>query len=285
MPWLRMLSSVYLREQLNWFVMAITDLLSWDVIFGVLPHSGHSAFLVRCRIPFIASSSVLSRDPRPYAIEQLPCSIPRVDRVKAPMPIGTLWDLQSPTMVYNSDVFQVTNLFPFVLPPPLLSPPCTVAGHLSDSHWEGSDSSGHPGFPLPHCQYLVAHLVDLQSLSQVAAPGPALPDLLWNVRLHGHCLYRWVIAPRPRPPAHSPWRGAGDGLEGQTHSLAWVECPQLSLLFAFVARFSLFSQLLWAAPECFLGWGGRGTCENTREKWMSLQSRKWVARSGGGWGA
>lgn len=67
-------------------------------------------------------------------------------------------------------------------------------------------------------------------------------------------------------------------------SLAWIECPQIFLLFAFVAHFPLFSQLIWVAPECFLGWGGRRTCKNAREKQMCLWSKKSVERSGGGWG-
>lgn len=64
-------------------------------------------------------------------------------------------------------------------------------------------------------------------------------------------------------------------MESQPGSWAWVDCPQLFLLFAFMAHFSLLSQLIWVVPECFLGWGGRGTCKNAREKQMSLQSKKW----------
>lgn len=65
-----------------------------------------------------------------------------------------------------------------------------VAGHLSDGDREGADSSHYSGFPVPHRQHLLAHLVLPQPLSQVAAPGPALPNLLWHVRLHGYRLHR-----------------------------------------------------------------------------------------------
>lgn len=67
-----------------------------------------------------------------------------------------------------------------------------MAGHLPDSHREGSDRSCHPGFPLPHRQHLLAHLVDLQPLSKMAAPRPPLPDLLRDVWIHGRGVHRWV---------------------------------------------------------------------------------------------
>lgn len=68
-----------------------------------------------------------------------------------------------------------------------------VAGHLVDSHREGADCSRHPGLALPHRQYLLAHLVDLQSLGKMAAPRPPLPDLLRDVRIHGRSVHRWVV--------------------------------------------------------------------------------------------
>lgn len=67
-----------------------------------------------------------------------------------------------------------------------------MAGHIPDSHREGSDCSRHLGVSLPHCQYLLAHLVDLQSLSKMATPRPPLPDLLRDVWLHGRGVHRWV---------------------------------------------------------------------------------------------
>ena len=67
-----------------------------------------------------------------------------------------------------------------------------VAGHLSDSDREGPDRRHHPGLAVPHRQHLLAHLVLPQPLGQVAAAGPALPDLLRHVRLHGHRVHRYV---------------------------------------------------------------------------------------------
>lgn len=66
----------------------------------------------------------------------------------------------------------------------------TVAGHLPDRHREGPDCCYRPGLTLPRRQHLLAHLVLTQPFSQVAAPGSALPDLLWHVRLHGCGLHR-----------------------------------------------------------------------------------------------
>lgn len=67
-----------------------------------------------------------------------------------------------------------------------------MAGHIPDGHREGSNCSRHLGFSLPHRQYLLAHLVDLQSLSKMATSRPPLPDLLWDVWLHGRGVHRWV---------------------------------------------------------------------------------------------
>ena len=67
-----------------------------------------------------------------------------------------------------------------------------MAGHLSDSDREGPDRRHHPGLAVPHRQHLLAHLVLAQPLGQVAAAGPALPDLLRHVRLHGHRVHRYV---------------------------------------------------------------------------------------------
>lgn len=67
-----------------------------------------------------------------------------------------------------------------------------VAGYLADSNREGSDCSSHLGLAVSHCQHIMAGVVFTQSFSQVAAPGPALSDLLWHVRLHGCGVYRWV---------------------------------------------------------------------------------------------
>ncbi len=67
----------------------------------------------------------------------------------------------------------------------------SVAGHFFDSDWEGADRRHYPGLTLPHRQYLLAGVVFSQPVCQVAAPGPALPDLLRHVRLHGHCVHRW----------------------------------------------------------------------------------------------
>lgn len=66
----------------------------------------------------------------------------------------------------------------------------SVAGHLSDCDREGADRRHHPRLALPHRQHLVAGVVFAQPLGQVAAAGPALPDLLRHVRLHGHRVHR-----------------------------------------------------------------------------------------------
>lgn len=68
----------------------------------------------------------------------------------------------------------------------------TVAGHLSDRDREGADSGHYSRLPVPHCQYLLAHLVLPEPLCQVATPGPALPNLLRHVRLHGYRLHRYT---------------------------------------------------------------------------------------------
>lgn len=65
-----------------------------------------------------------------------------------------------------------------------------VAGHLSDRDREGPDRCGRAGQPVPHVLYLLAGVVLPQPLGQVAAPGPALPDLLRHVRIHGPRLHR-----------------------------------------------------------------------------------------------
>lgn len=66
----------------------------------------------------------------------------------------------------------------------------SVAGDFSDGDREGADCRHYPGLSLPHRQYLVAGVVFSQPVRQVAAPGPALPDLLRHVRLHGHRVHR-----------------------------------------------------------------------------------------------
>lgn len=71
-------------------------------------------------------------------------------------------------------------------PSPLL---LEVAGYLADSNREGSDCSSHLGLTVSNCQHLMAGVVFTQSFSQVAAPGPALSDLLRHVRLHGCGVY------------------------------------------------------------------------------------------------
>lgn len=65
-----------------------------------------------------------------------------------------------------------------------------VAGHRSDCNREGADCGHHPGLFVPHRQCLLAGVVVSQSLSQMAAAGPSLPDMLRHVWLHGHSLYR-----------------------------------------------------------------------------------------------
>lgn len=73
-----------------------------------------------------------------------------------------------------------------------MTPLPAVAGHLSDGDREGADRRHHPGLSFPHRQHFLAHLVLPQPLSQVAASGPALPNLLRHVRLHGHRLHRYT---------------------------------------------------------------------------------------------
>lgn len=64
-----------------------------------------------------------------------------------------------------------------------------VAGHLFDSDRESPDSCSCSGFAVPDSQYLLAGVVLPQPLGQVAKAGPALPDLLCHVRLHGPGLH------------------------------------------------------------------------------------------------
>ncbi len=65
-----------------------------------------------------------------------------------------------------------------------------VAGHLFDGDRESTDSCSCSGFLVPDSQYLLAGLVLTQPISQVATAGPALPDLLRHVRLHGPGVHR-----------------------------------------------------------------------------------------------
>lgn len=65
-----------------------------------------------------------------------------------------------------------------------------VAGHLSDCDWESADCSHYPRLSVPHCEYFLVGVVLPQPLSQMAAAGPSLPDMLRHVRLHGHSVYR-----------------------------------------------------------------------------------------------
>ena len=105
----------------------------------------------------------------------------------------------------------------------------------------------------------MAHLVDLQSFSQMAAPGPALPDLLWNVRLHGHCLYRWVIV------SHGMAKVAHPLTRGEEWEMAWradryssaqIESPWLFLLFDCTAPLleSFPAHLGSPSVSPWLGW-------------------------------
>lgn len=64
-----------------------------------------------------------------------------------------------------------------------------VADHLFDSDRESTDSCSCSGFSVPDSQYLLAGVVLPQPLGQVATAGPALPDLLCHVRLHGPGLH------------------------------------------------------------------------------------------------
>lgn len=89
-----MLSGLYLRLQLNWFVMAITDLLSWGCYFWCLALIRPALLRSLCFPGEMQDSFPLplqqcSQETQ-GTIEQQPCSIPDVDRVKAPVPIGAL---------------------------------------------------------------------------------------------------------------------------------------------------------------------------------------------------
>lgn len=65
-----------------------------------------------------------------------------------------------------------------------------VAGHLTHSDRESADRSGHPGLSLPDGQHFLAGVVLVQPVGTLAAPRPALPDLLRHVRLYGRRLHR-----------------------------------------------------------------------------------------------
>lgn len=108
--------------------------------------------------------------------------------MKGDLHIWTSWSCWVGTPINSRRTRVITQDQPFCL---VFS--FTVAGNFPDGDWKGSNCSHHPGFPLPHCQHLLADLVITQSLGQVAAAGPALPDLLWDVWFYGYRLHRWEL--------------------------------------------------------------------------------------------
>lgn len=68
--------------------------------------------------------------------------------------------------------------------------PPAVAVDLPVRDRARADRGGGAGLSVPRGQCVVARVVVPQPLGQMAATGPALPDLLRHVRLHGHRLHR-----------------------------------------------------------------------------------------------